>query len=77
LKRFIRAVLGLAAIASALSGCEPSAPSDSESKSAPPVAGPNRRIMANEKYKELIGKDGKPLWTPGKAMTPPAEKGKP
>jgi hypothetical protein len=72
LKCFIRAALGVVAIVLTLSGCEPGAPSASDSKSAPPVPGPNRRIMANEKYKELI-KDGKPVWTPGKPMTPPGE----
>jgi hypothetical protein len=75
LNRFIRAALRLAVIAAVVAGCEPSAPSDSESKSAAPVAGPNRRIMANEKYKDLI-KDGKPVWAPGKAMTPPGEQPK-
>jgi hypothetical protein len=73
--RSIRAALGCFAIASLASGCEPGAPE--ANKSDQRVAGPNRRIMSNDKYKELIGKDGKPVWTPGKPMTPPSEKPKP
>jgi hypothetical protein len=29
--------------------------------------------MADERYKDLIGKDGKPIWTPGKPMRPPSK----
>jgi hypothetical protein len=71
LKRSLCAALGAAALASLLSGCE------SRDQAAPKTGGaavpsPNRRILRDEKLKDLVGKDGKPVWTPGKAMTPPA-----
>jgi hypothetical protein len=72
LKPHRRVALLAAALAGLLSGCGSSS-SDQGSTPAGTAAvpGPNRRIMANEKYKELLGKDGKPIWTPGKAMRPP------
>jgi hypothetical protein len=52
-----------------LPGCGSSG--ERETPAGGAIPSPNRRIMANEKYKELLGKDGKPIWTPGKPMRPP------
>ena len=69
MKRYRHAALAASALAGLLSGCGSSDRGSTPAGAA--VPGPNRRIMANEKYKELIGKDGKPIWTPGKPMRPP------
>ena len=66
-----RTALVAAALAGLLSGCGSSSSDQGSTPGGTAVPGPNRRIMANEKYKELIGKDGKPIWTPGKPMRPP------
>jgi hypothetical protein len=71
LNRFLRGALGAAALASLLSGCGSSA-EPSKTGAGAAVPGPNRRFLANEKLRDLIGKDGKPVWTPGKPMVPPA-----
>ena len=69
MKRHRRTALVASALAWLVSGCGPSDPGSTPAGTA--IPGPNRRILANEKYKELIGKDGKPIWTPGKPMRPP------
>ena len=69
MERHRRAALVAGALAWLWSGCGSSDQGGTPAGTA--VPSPNRRIMANEKYKELIGKDGKPIWTPGKPMRPP------
>jgi hypothetical protein len=64
-----RAAFVAGALAWLWSGCGSSDQGSTPAGNA--VPSPNRRIMANEKYKELLGKDGKPIWTPGKPMRPP------
>ena len=70
MNRFLRGCWA-AVLASVLSGCG-SSDEPSKTGAAATVPGPNRRILANEKLKDLVGKDGKPVWTPGKPMVPPA-----
>ncbi|HZW34121.1 MAG TPA: hypothetical protein VFF52_25580 [Isosphaeraceae bacterium] len=64
-----RAALVASALACLGTGC--GSGSDRRTPAATAIPSPNRRILANEKLKELIGKDGKPIWTPGKPMRPP------
>ena len=71
MKRHRRAALAACALVWLLPGCGSSSSDPGGTPAGTAVPGPNRRIMANEKYKELIGKDGKPIWTPGKPMRPP------
>jgi hypothetical protein len=71
LKRYRHAALAASALAWLWSGCGSSDQGNTPAGTGTAVPGPNRRIMANEKYKELLGKDGKPVWTPGKPMRPP------
>jgi hypothetical protein len=68
LKRSLRTVLVAGALSCLWSGC---GPGDPKAPVSPAIPSPNRRIMADERYKDLIGKDGKPVWTPGQPMRPP------
>jgi hypothetical protein len=69
-KRCFRAALAVGALAGLLPGC---GSGDRGTAAGPAVPSANRRIMADERYKDLIGKDGKPIWTPGKPMRPPSK----
>jgi hypothetical protein len=71
LKCSVRAAIAAAALASLFTGCE-SGDKGAPNTGAAAAPSPNRRIMRDEKLKDLVGKDGKPVWTPGKPMTPPA-----
>jgi hypothetical protein len=70
LKRYLRAALGAGTLAWLVAGC---GSNERPAQSSAAIPSPNRRILGDEKLKSLIGKDGKPIWTPGKAMRPPKQ----
>ncbi len=59
-----RAAIAIAASTLVLPGCDPEKPPPANPSNAA-EAGPNKRLKVDEKYKNMIDKNGRPLWKPG------------
>ncbi len=59
-----RAAVTIAASILVLPGCNSETPPPANSSNAA-EAGPNKRLKVDEKYKNMIDKNGRPLWKPG------------
>jgi hypothetical protein len=73
LNRCLRDALVVALLSCLLAGCGSGDQETQANQAKAAIPSPNRRILSNEKYKDLIGKDGKPIWKPGQKMLPPTD----
>lgn len=64
MNRIPGAAIAIAAMLFVVPGCDSGDPAPTKAVNAA-EAGPNKRLKVDEKYKNMVDKNGRPLWKPG------------